>query len=228
MPRFARIVMAGTPHHITQRGTDRQRVFRSRRDHRVYLDLLREQAELTSVSILAYCLMPNHIHLIATPPEEDDLAVLLRRVHGRYAQFYNALRMRSGHLWQNRFYSCPLGPGHLWTAARYVEQNPIRAGLALREDDWTWSSAAAHLTGQDRWRVLDLGLWREAGGAGAWKRLLDWQEEEAVCRQLRRATHAGQPFGDEGFAEAVRTARREQRMRAAGTGDGKLVQVVRM
>jgi putative transposase len=228
MPRLARIVMAGTPHHITQRGTDRRRVFRSRRNHRVYLDLLRQQAELIYASNLAYCLMPNHIHLIATPPEEHDLAVLLRRVHGRYAKYYNALRMRSGHLWQNRFYSCPLGPQHLWTAVRYVEQNPVRAGPASREDDWTWSSAASHLTGQDRWRVLDLGLWREAGGAGAWKRLLDWREEEAVCRQLRRAAHAGQPFGDEGFVAAVRMARREQRTRVGELADEALVQQTRM
>jgi putative transposase len=96
-------------HKATQRGTARQIVFRTRSDHRVYLHLLRDQASYTRVAILAYCLMPNHVHLIAVPPEEDSLALLLRRVHGRYAQYLNIRLERTGNLWQNRFYSCHKG-----------------------------------------------------------------------------------------------------------------------
>jgi putative transposase len=199
MPRLARIVLAGTPHHITQRGTNHQLVFRTRKDRRVYLDLLRQQSRLANVSILAYCLMPNHVHLIATPRDESGLAVLLRRLHGRYAQYFNASRTRTGHLWQNRYFSCPMGATHLWTALRYVEQNPLRAGLAASPDAFEWSSASAHLVGQDRWRVLDMHFWRDAGGITAWRNLLDGTESEDSCIALRRATHAGQPFGDETF-----------------------------
>ena len=138
MPRIARYVAPGVAHHITQRGTGRQLVFKSRADRRVYLDLLREQARFTDVLVLAYCLMPNHIHLIAVPFDEDSLAVLLRRVHGRFAQYFNARRARCGHLWQNRFYSCPTGPAHLWPALRYVESNPVRAGLVKSQADWPY------------------------------------------------------------------------------------------
>jgi putative transposase len=130
MPRFARIAIAGSPHHITQRGADRQREFRSRRGHRVSLDLLPGQAELSCVPGLAYCLMPKHIHLIAGLLEEHASELLLRRVHDRYPQHDDALRRRSGHLWRSWTYSCPPGLWHLWTAVRYVEQNPLRAGLA--------------------------------------------------------------------------------------------------
>ena len=203
MPRIARRVVPGVAHHITQRGTAHQLVFRTRADRCVYLDLLREQIAYVDVSVLAYCLMPNHIHLIAVPGERESLAVVLRRVHGRYAQYFNARRSRCGHLWQNRFYSCPMGPGPLWTALRYVESNPVRAGLAERPEQYEWSSAGAHWSGQDRRRVLDMGFFRESGGVEGWRRMFGVEEEEAVYRQLRRSTHAGQPFGDESLRESV-------------------------
>jgi putative transposase len=96
-------------------------------------------------------LMTNHVHLIAMPEREDSLSVLLRRVHGRYAQYYNARYGRSGHLWQNRYFACSLGPGHLWAALAYVEMNPVRAGLVERPDDYRWSSAGTGYAG-DRGR----------------------------------------------------------------------------
>jgi putative transposase len=129
-------------HHITQRGTDRQLVFRTRMDRPVYLGLLRDQARLTDLPVLAYCLMNNHIHLIAVPLEGAQLAEVMQRVHGRYAQYFNARRTRCGRLWQNCFSSCALGPAHLWTALRYVELNPVRAGMVERAEDFEWSSRA--------------------------------------------------------------------------------------
>jgi putative transposase len=207
MPRIARYVAPGVAHHITQRGTGRQLVFKSRADRRVYLDLLREQARLTDVLVLAYCLMPNHIHLIAVPFEEDSLAVLLRRVHGRFAQYFNVRRTRCGHLWQNRFYSCPTGPGHLWTALRYVESNPVRAGLAAEPAEYEWSSAQAHCSGHDRSRVLDMRFFEGEGGIANWRRLFGEPENGAAYRALRKATYAGQPFGDQAFQERLRAER---------------------
>ena len=129
MPRNARVVWPGLPYHVTQRGTNGQTVFYSVADRKTYLYLLRANLEDCNVRILAFCLMSNHVHWIIVPGTEDSLARLFRRVHGRYAQYLNARRQRNGHLWQNRFYSCPLGETHLWTALRYVELNPVRAGL---------------------------------------------------------------------------------------------------
>lgn len=109
-------------------------VFRSQQDRGVYLDHLRRHSVFAEVSILAYCLMPNHIHLTAVPRALDGLALMLRRVHGMYARYFNVRTSRSGHLWQNRFYSCPLSESHLWTAIRYVELNPVRAALVAAPD----------------------------------------------------------------------------------------------
>jgi len=136
MPRSSRFVAPGVAHHITQRGVARQVVFRTRLDRRVYLGLLRDQARLAELPILTYCLMSNHIHLVVVPVEAAQLAEVLQRVHGRYAQYFNGRRARCGHLWQNRFNSCPLGPAHLWTALRYVELNPVRAGLVTLAEEY--------------------------------------------------------------------------------------------
>lgn len=196
--------MPGVAHHVTQRGTNRQVVFLSQSDRKVYLDLLRENAKTAGVSILAYCLMPNHIHLIAEPIEELALATMLRRVHGRYSQYFNARKQRSGHLWQNRFYSCPLERAHLWNALAYVERNPVRAGLVKRVEDFAWSSAASHLNGRDTSRALDMEFWKEVGGAPFWEVLLRQEEPESWRRDLRRATFAGKALGSEDFLAMVR------------------------
>jgi putative transposase len=207
---MARFVAPGVAHHVTQRGTSRQRVFLCRYDRRVYLELLREQARHTGTSILAYCLMPNHVHLIAVPADEDGLAVLLRRVHGRFAQYFNARRLRTGHLWQNRFFSCPMSSAHLWTAIRYVESNPVRASLAQSPSAYEWSSAEAHLSGIDRRGLLDMSFFAQAGGVEHWRRLFGEPEEEQDYRPLRKATHAGQPFGDKEFTVSMLALRAAQ------------------
>jgi putative transposase len=200
MPRKARIVVPGVPHHVTQRGTDHQTVFHAQRDRQVYLDLLAEQSRLAGVRVLAYCLMLNHIHLIAVPKLEFPLALCLQRVHGRYAQYLNARRQRSGHLWQSRFFSCALDDAHLWTALRYVELNPVRAGMVERAWEHRWSSAAAHLGRRDASRILDLGFWEEAGGAATWSELIAAEEDADEIEKLRRATYACRPLGQWAFA----------------------------
>jgi putative transposase len=196
--------MPGVPHHITQRGTDRQTVFFARRDRRVYLELLREQARGTDLRILAYCLMRNHIHLIAVPGQEDSLAIGLRRAHGRYAQYLNARRGRTGHLWQNRFFSCPLEGAHLSAALRYVERNPVRAMLVSSPEDYVWSSAPAHLMGKDPTGLLDMRFWEQSGGLPYWMQLIHSDEDESARRDLRKATYAGRPLGSVGFVETCK------------------------
>ena len=116
--------------------------------------------------------MNNHIHLILVPPEPDSLAVVLRRTHGRYAQYFNTRKCRTGHLWQNRFYSCPMDEHHLWAALRYVERNPVRAGLTPDPAAWPWSSAAAHLGQSEPPPGLDIAFWHESGGPERWSDLL--------------------------------------------------------
>jgi putative transposase len=220
MSRFARAVAVGFPHHITQRGTDRDCVFFTNADRDIYLDLLRTSAGQSSLRILAYCLMPNHIHLVAVPDEQDSLAVALRRTHGRYANYLNARRGRTGHLWQNRFYSCPLDGDHLSVALRYVERNPIRAGLAESADLYRWSSASAHLTGHDPRNILNMQFWQDRGAAEDWRSLLATPEELLAVRRLQRATFTGRPVGSTGFItqleiQLARTMRPHQGVRAS-------------
>ncbi|UCD00360.1 MAG: transposase, partial [Phycisphaerales bacterium] len=132
MPRLARTVAVGFAHHITQRGNNRYDVFFVDDDRRVYLELLKEQADKYGLDLVGYCLMSNHVHLIAIPHAEDALAKAVGRTHFRYAQYINRFHRRSGHLWQGRFYSCALDKRHFWLAMKYVELNPVRAKLCRK------------------------------------------------------------------------------------------------
>ena len=126
MPRVARAVFADVPHHITQRGNRRENVFFTHQDRTIYLTWLSEYCAKHRVDILAYCLMTNHIHLVAVPSREDGLEVVLRPLHMRYAQRINRRRGWKGHLWQGRFFSSALDDAYLWAAMCYVERNPVR------------------------------------------------------------------------------------------------------
>jgi len=198
MPRRNRCVLPGLPCHITQRGVDRRETFKCDQDRQVYLRLLRENLRDSEVRLLGWCLMPNHIHLIAVPKHEDSLAVLLRRVHGRYAQYFNARAGRTGHLWQNRYFACILDDGHLWTALAYVDRNPVRSGVVKWATDYRWSSATAHVSGVDQLRLVDMDWWRQDSRSVAWGCTIDAEELQAVAT-LRRCTFAGRPFADDEF-----------------------------
>jgi putative transposase len=150
-------VEPGLAYHVTQRGTNREQVFFTISDYKLYLGLLRSHLARVRVRVLAYCLMRNHVHLVVVPQAPDALGVLFRRVHGGYAQYCNVRRGRTGHLWQQRYFSCPMSEQHLWSGLRYVERNPCRAGLVDRPEQYRWSSAAAHLGVEaDRSGLLDL------------------------------------------------------------------------
>jgi putative transposase len=146
--------------------------------------------------------MTNHVQRVVVPERADSLAILFRRVHGRYAQYLNARRRRSGHLWQNRYFSCAVERGHLWQAVRYVELNPVRAGMVAQPEHYRWSSAAAHLAGPEsaiRGPSLDWDLWREAGGMAGWRELLGQPVTLNEVVELRRCTYAGKPLGSMEF-----------------------------
>lgn len=217
MPRKSRCIEPEVAHHVTQRGVDKQNVFFSCGDRLTYLSLVEENLVSCGVRVLAWCLMSNHVHWVLIPEREDSLAILFRRVHGRYAQYLNARRSRTGHLWQNRFFSCALGSSHLWTALRYVEWNPIRAGLVEKADEYRWSSAAAHCSGPDHesGQVLDWSFWRQAGEADAWTSMIQAPEDIRVTRTLQECTYSGKPFGSDDFVQELET-RFERQWRPVG------------
>jgi REP-associated tyrosine transposase len=142
--RLARVVAVDVAHHVAQRSNARQFILASDAERAVYLDLLRQAVQLHPISLIGYCLMSNHVHLVVIPRKAKALATALKRAHGRYAAYWNAAHASSGHVWQGRFYSCPLDSGHLWEALGYAELTPVRAGLVPHAELWRWSSAAAH------------------------------------------------------------------------------------
>src|SRR3974377_1045463 len=149
MARLARVVVPGLPHHITQRGNRRQQTFFCDEDYRSYLELVGQQCGAHQVEIWAYCLMPNHVHLIAVPQSADGLRRAIGEAHRRYTRMVNFREGWGGHLWQGKFASFVLDEPYLLTAARYVELNPVRAGLVNTPRQYRWSSARAHLRGKD-------------------------------------------------------------------------------
>jgi putative transposase len=144
MARLARVLWNNVAYHVTQRGNARQNGFGADHDRRVYLDLLHANCRNHRLSLLGFCLMSNHVHLIVIPGRAESLPAALKHLHGRYAAYYNARQCSSGHLWQGRYYSCPLDDAHLWAALRYAELNPVRARMVDHPCDYPWSSARAH------------------------------------------------------------------------------------
>jgi len=199
-----RAVATGFPHHVTQRGSGRRPTFLSDEDRLVYLDLLRRHRKQCDLRLWAYCLMPNHIHLLAVPGREDSLARTLGRTHADYARYWNARRDSCGHLWQARFYSCPLERDHVWTAARYIEVNPVHAGMVDDAERWPWSSAQAHIAGRDTSGLLELEPWAAEYDNARWLDVLRTGVDDDAWRQrLASATLTGRPLGSEAFVEEL-------------------------
>lgn len=200
MPRLARTVCTRVPHHITQRGNRREKVFFTDEDRQAYLGWLREYAEKHEMEILAYCLMTNHVHLVVVPTTEDSLQRVLKPLHMRYAQLVNRAHGWKGHLWQGRFFSSALDEDYLWAAIRYVERNPVRARLVRKAENYPWSSASAHcglrqdpvLTDKPAW-------WRQVEGLGNWSAWLAEGDESDKLDVLRRNADKGLPCGSEKF-----------------------------
>ncbi len=218
MPRVARSVFAGVPHHVTQRGNRRENVFFSDEDRRVYLAWLGDYCQKHSVEILAYCLMPNHVHLVLVPERDDGLERALKPLHMRYAQRVNRKRGWKGHLWQGRFFSSALDEAYLWAALRYVERNPVRAKLARKAETYRWSSAAAHC----RLRTDEL-LTRNPSWVSQLDAVRDWAawlaegDQEVQLERLRQHAEKGLPCGADRFVRRLeRLAGRLLRYRPRG------------
>ncbi|MDP6516470.1 MAG: transposase [Alphaproteobacteria bacterium] len=202
MARLPRIVIPGHPHHVTQRGNRGMQTFFSNADYGFYRDLLAEHCAAAGVAVWAYCLMPNHVHLILVPTDPDGLRRALGETHRRYTRRVNAREDWRGHLWQERFHSFVMDEDHLLACARYVERNPSRAKLVRRVRDWRWSSARAHLAGTDDGLVtvaplLDLiGDWRAHLGAAP-------ATEDATVAAIRSHARTGRPLGAATFIKQL-------------------------
>ncbi len=203
MARLPRVVVVDVPHHVTQRGNARQVIFTSDADRLTYLELLRRHCELYRLSVLGYCLMSNHVHLLVVPGTPPALGQALQHTHGRYAAYWNARRSSSGHVWQGRFYSCPLDDSHLWVALRYVELNPVRVGLVNAAAQWRWSSAAAHCGKASAEGWLELERWQKRWTMEEWTGYLAAGESAAESAALRQFTHTGRPLGSEEFVAGL-------------------------
>lgn len=198
---MARVVVPGVAHHVTQRGNRLEDVFFTGADRQRYLGLLYDYSIEHALEVLGYCVMSNHLHLVVVPEREDSLARVLRPVNLRYAQYINRRKGWCGRVWQERFYSCPMDERHCLVAMRYVEQNPVRAGLTERAEDYRWSSAAGH-AGRRVDRLLSdrRGL---LGSIDDWSAWLGTGQEADSEDRLRLSTRTGRPLGDAGFSERV-------------------------
>jgi putative transposase len=190
--RLARVVVPGEPHHVTQRGNRRERVFFGDDDYRAYLGLISNAARAAGTAIWAYCLMPNHVHFVMVPSDEDGLRATFAEAHRRYTARIHARERWSGHLWQGRFSSTAMDGQHLVEAVRYVELNPVRAGLVGAARDWPWSSARAHLAGRDDGVVSVDAMLAMVGDFAAY--LTHEPAAEAVAA-IRRSRTTGRPVG---------------------------------
>jgi putative transposase len=193
MPRIARLVVPGAPHHVTQRGNRKERTFFEDSDYRFYLDLLTEAAANANAEVWSYCLMPNHVHIILTPSDADGVRRTFAELHRRYTKRINTRNGWAGHLWQGRFGSVVMDEKHLVAAARYVALNPVRARLVERPQDWRWSSVHAHLSGRDGKLVKVAPVLDRVGDFRTF--LAADFDEDAEFGPLRRSETTGRPLG---------------------------------
>jgi putative transposase len=200
MPRVARIVVPGIPHHVTQRGNRKATVFEREEDFAKYKLLLGKYCAKYKLDIWAYCLMTNHVHLVAVPARPDSLGRALRDTHQTHALLLNRRMGETGHLWQGRYYSCALDEEHLWAAVRYVESNPVRAGIVTCAEDWPHSSAAARcgLRGDP---LLSEGF-PPPGMVKDWSQWL--REDPGISEErINTQSHTGRPCGGAAFHDRI-------------------------
>lgn len=200
MPRIARVVIADTPHHVTQRGNRREPVFFEDGDHARYLAFLKQGAIKSRTAIWAYCLMPNHVHIIVVPSHSNGLRDMFADAHRQYTNFINWRHGWTGHLWQGRFGSVVMDDAHTINALRYIAQNPVRAGLVTSAEDWQHSFARAILLGETD-EILDKQtlLSRFPDLAGVLKEPIGQKELIAI----RKSETSGRPLGSRSWLESI-------------------------
>ncbi len=199
MARQGRVVFPGIPHHVTQRGNRRERIFFEPGDEQVYLDTLAVQLARFRVDCWSYCLMPNHVHLILVPEDDTGLARAVGETHRRYTTFIGVRSRWMGHLFQGRFGSVAMDEDHLMAAFRYIALNPVKAGLVGKAEDWQWSSTRAHLSGQDTPHVRVTPALSRIGDFSTY--LKDVPETDERWANILKAEFIGRPVGAKAWLE---------------------------
>ncbi len=202
MPRIARVVGPGYPHHVVQRGNNREKVFLDREDYEKYLSLLETYSEREEIPILAYCVMPNHAHLLVRPSENNSLAKMMQGVTLCYTQYFNRKKGRTGRLWECRYYSAIIdGDRYLWAVSEYIETNPVRAGITKRPEDYLYSSARAHILGKQD-PLLKVALF-DKSELGEYRKFMRIAGDKQLYEEIRNQTRSGRPLGDTGFMRTI-------------------------
>ena len=202
MPRIARIVGVGYPHHIIERGNNRERVFMDSMDYETYLFFLSKYSEEKEAAVLAYCLMPNHIHLLVKPSKVESLAKMMQAITLCYSKYFNQENERTGRLWECRYHSTVIdGDSYLWTVSKYIENNPVRAGIVKRPEDYPYSSAKAHILGKKDPLLRDPLFDRSE--LNEYRRFIRSEEDKKVIEEIRKQTRLGKPLGDGGFLKIL-------------------------
>jgi len=196
MSRIARVVVPHYPHHVVQIGNRRQNVFFSDTDKELYLSLLTQNALKARVEVWGYCLMDNHIHIIAVPRHSNSLSMGIGGTHRQYTSAINNREGWKGYLWHGRFMSYVLGEKHLYAAMRYVERNPVRAGIVKRAEDYPWSSARSHVGLARNELLSDNFLLSDVDD---WSSFINKDEDAANSTQFSKHAKTGRPLGDDRF-----------------------------
>ena len=219
MPRKPRLILPGTPHHVTQRGNRRQKVFFTDQDRIFYLKLVSKYFEKFGLELLSYCLMTNHIHLFIVPSDHNGLHLALKAIHRRYAFAKNSERGWCGHFWQERFFSSVVqGENYFWSTIRYIETNPIRAKMVPFATDYRWSSARYHHCGICEESIIT----KNAKWSAILKQQSDWNaflgtDNFTEETNIRTILNKGLPYGDEDFIKRLELeSGRHLRPRAGG------------
>ena len=227
MARLPRYVLPGQPQHLIQRGNNRQAIFMAEDDYVFFRDALVEAAGKHGLAIHAYVWMTNHVHLLATPAHQDSISKVFQSVGRRYVQYFNGRYQRTGTLWEGRYRSTVVDSDrYLLAVMRYIELNPVRAGMVAHPDDYRWSSYAFNaqgklgadadwLAGHDEYvRLGPTAPAREA----AYRKLFEATLSDDALLEIRERTHTGWALGDEGFQQEIE---RVTQRRAASKGVGR-------
>lgn len=194
MPRNSRLVAVGYPHHITQRGNNRESVFFEEEDRSVYLEQLKFFTQKYLVDIWAYCLMTNHIHLLVVPHVPEGLARGIGLANMSYTQHVNRKYQRTGRIWQNRFFSSVVKTEqYLWAVARYIEKNPVVAGVVNAAQDYRWSSAQFHLQCRPD-PYLKEPSWLDPGERDAYATFHHANDDQRMATMIGQAARSGRPI----------------------------------
>lgn len=222
MPRLPRLKLPNTPLHIIQRGNNRSVCFGSDEDCCFYLNHLAETSVKVGVAVHAYVLMTNHVHLLATPQDADGVSQLMKRLGQRYVQYFNRAYQRTGTLWEGRFRSCVVGEEDYFLAChRYIEMNPVRAGMVAHPGEYRWSSYGVNAQGDASPLIRPYPAYAALGAKdedrqAAYRELFRYELDPGLVDEIRRATHGGLVLGSKRFAQdiALLAGRRTQRGKA--------------